>query len=79
MSRMVNRTRDATASTAACAAVASPAAGINVIIFRGSERNKRRGFHNLYAFNRRLRKELKAHVRRAAAKNDTSRTEDRRT
>jgi hypothetical protein len=33
--------------------------GIDIIIFRGSERNKRRGFHNLYAFNRRLQQELK--------------------
>lgn len=28
--------------------------GIEVIIFRGSERNKRRGFHNLYVFRRKL-------------------------
>jgi hypothetical protein len=35
-------------------------AGINVIIFRGSERNKRRGFHNLYVFRRRLDRELDA-------------------
>jgi len=28
--------------------------GINVILFRGSERNKRRGFHNLTVFRRRL-------------------------
>jgi hypothetical protein len=34
------------------------AAGINVIIFRGSERNKRRGFHNIYAFRQRLDREL---------------------
>jgi hypothetical protein len=33
-------------------------AGINVAIFRGSERNKRRGFHNLYAFRQRLDREL---------------------
>jgi hypothetical protein len=32
--------------------------GINVAIFRGSERNKRRGFHNLYAFRQRLDNEL---------------------
>jgi hypothetical protein len=29
-------------------------AGINVVIFRGSERNKRRGFHNLYVFRQLL-------------------------
>jgi hypothetical protein len=33
-------------------------AGINVIIFRGSERNKRRGFHNIYAFRQRVDREL---------------------
>ena len=35
-------------------------AGINVILFRGSERNKRRGFHNIYVFRRRLDRELNA-------------------
>ena len=39
-------------------------AGINVAVFRGSERNKRRGFHNLYAFRQRLDNELA--MRRAA-------------
>jgi hypothetical protein len=39
-------------------------AGINVILFRGSERNKRRGFHNLYVFKKRLAREL---GRRSAA------------
>ncbi len=34
-------------------------AGIEVALFRGSERNKRRGFHNLYVFNQRLQRELK--------------------
>ena len=34
-------------------------AGIDVALFRGSERNKRRGFHNLYVFNQRLQRELK--------------------
>jgi hypothetical protein len=29
--------------------------GIDVALFRGSERNKRRGFHNLYIFNQQLR------------------------
>jgi hypothetical protein len=33
-------------------------AGINVVIFRGSERNKRRGFHNIYAFRQRIDHEL---------------------
>jgi hypothetical protein len=44
------------------------AVGINVIMFRGSERNKRRGFHNLYAFNQRLQKQLKSNgLTRSAA------------
>lgn len=33
-------------------------AGIEVALFRGAERNKRRGFHNLYVFNQRLQREL---------------------
>jgi hypothetical protein len=32
--------------------------GIHVVIFRGSERNKRRGFHNLWSFNQRLQRQL---------------------
>lgn len=32
--------------------------GVEVIIFRGSERNKRRGFHNLYVLYQRLHREL---------------------
>jgi hypothetical protein len=31
-------------------------AGIDVAMFRGAERNKRRGFHNLYVFGQRLRR-----------------------
>jgi hypothetical protein len=31
---------------------------IHVIIFRGAERNRRRGFHNLYVFRKRLQKQL---------------------
>jgi hypothetical protein len=33
-------------------------AGVETIIFRGSERNKRRGFHNLYVLNQRLHHQL---------------------
>jgi hypothetical protein len=33
-------------------------AGIDVAIFRGSERNKRRGFHNLFVFHQQLQREL---------------------
>jgi hypothetical protein len=32
--------------------------GHHVILFRGAERNRRRGFHNLYVFYRRLQREL---------------------
>ena len=33
-------------------------AGIEVITFRGTERNKRRGFHNLHVFAQRFAAEL---------------------
>ena len=49
---------DAPWKTCPCSICAK--AGINVILFRGSERNKRRGFHNLYVFRRRLDRELDA-------------------
>jgi hypothetical protein len=29
--------------------------GIHIVIFRGAERNKRRGFHNLFVFSERMR------------------------
>jgi hypothetical protein len=41
-----------------CSCEICAGAGIDVVIFRGSERNKRRGFHNLYVFGKRLRREL---------------------
>ena len=41
-----------------CGCEVCQAAGIQVVIFRGTERNKRRGFHNLYVFNHQLHKEL---------------------
>ena len=34
--------------------------GVDIALFRGSERNKRRGFHNLHAFNLRLQRELRS-------------------
>jgi hypothetical protein len=37
-------------------------AGINVVMFRGSERNKRRGFHNLYVFGLQLQRHLRGVV-----------------
>ena len=30
--------------------------GIEVVVFRGTERNKRRGFHNLHVLNRKVRR-----------------------
>jgi len=36
--------------------------GIDVVIFRGSERNTRRGFHNTFVFHQRLQHELAAIV-----------------
>ena len=41
-----------------CACGICERAGIEVVLFRGAERNKRRGFHNLYVFNQRLQREL---------------------
>ncbi len=32
--------------------------GIHVMLFRGAERNRRRGFHNLFVFYRRLRRQI---------------------
>lgn len=34
--------------------------GYHVILFRGAERNRRRGFHNLYVFYRRLQREVRS-------------------
>ncbi|NJK30915.1 MAG: hypothetical protein HC927_00125 [Deltaproteobacteria bacterium] len=40
--------------------------GHHVIIFRGAERNRRRGFHNVYVFYQRLKAELASSQRRSA-------------
>ena len=32
--------------------------GIHVVLFRGAERNRRRGFHNVYVTYRRLQREI---------------------
>lgn len=37
--------------------------GIEVILFRGADRNRRRGFHNLAVFSERLRRELESDAR----------------
>lgn len=44
----------------ACSCAICRDVGINVVIFRGTERNKRRGFHNLFVFNNLLHKEFAA-------------------
>jgi hypothetical protein len=40
-------------------------AGIQVMLFRGTERNKRRGFHNLYVYSKRLKRARRRARRRA--------------
>jgi len=42
--------------------------GVQVAIFRGAERNKRRGFHNLHVFGKRLERDLKAPKATAAVR-----------
>ena len=39
------------------------ALGHHVILFRGAERNRRRGFHNLFVFYRRLQRELRRNLK----------------
>ncbi len=41
-----------------CPCEVCKALGINVIIFRGAERNRRRGFHNIWMFAQRLERSL---------------------
>lgn len=41
-----------------CGCNVCKALGINVVIFRGAERNRRRGFHNVFVFSRRLEEQL---------------------
>ena len=41
-----------------CACEVCRRLGIHVLIFRGAERNRRRGFHNIYVFNRQLHAHL---------------------
>ena len=50
-----------------CGCTVCKAAGVEVVLFRGSERNKRRGFHNMHVFAKRLKQE-KSRVRRAQKK-----------
>jgi hypothetical protein len=41
-----------------CECAVCSEAGIEVAIFRGTERNKRRGFHNLHVFGERLHRQI---------------------
>jgi hypothetical protein len=52
-----------------CGCAVCKAVGIEVVLFRGSERNKRRGFHNMHVFAQRLKRE-KSKALRARAKTD---------
>ena len=47
--------------------------GIHVILFRGSERNRRRGFHNVFVFYHQLHRELGLFVPRSGAAADPTR------
>jgi hypothetical protein len=42
-----------------CGCVICEAIGVEVIIFRGNDRNRRRGFHNTYVFYERFQELLK--------------------
>ena len=42
----------------ACACEVCRALGHHVILFRGAERNRRRGFHNVWVFYRRLQRQI---------------------
>ena len=41
-----------------CGCYLCAALSVEIIIFRGTERNKRRGFHNLFVFGQRMREQL---------------------
>lgn len=43
-----------------CPCAICKALGIEVVLFRGAERNKRRGFHNLFVFHRQLQQNIYA-------------------
>lgn len=56
--RKVYRETLETAPWKDCSCEVCQALGYHVILFRGAERNRRRGFHNLWVFYRRLHREL---------------------
>jgi hypothetical protein len=47
-----------------CTCGVCTSAGVEVMLFRGTERNKRRGFHNIFIFNQRLQRNLRPPRRR---------------
>jgi hypothetical protein len=51
-----------------CGCCVCEEAGVEVVLFRGTERNKRRGFHNLHAFGQRLEKTMKRTVAATAGR-----------
>jgi hypothetical protein len=52
-----------------CSCQVCQAVGIHVVLFRGAERNKRRGFHNVFVYRQRLDREVKRARRRTRAGN----------
>jgi hypothetical protein len=48
------------------------ALGINIVIFRGNNRNRRRGFHNVYVFSKLLREGILKEVKFRIVKADVS-------
>jgi hypothetical protein len=48
------------------------ALGVNIVIFRGNDRNRRRGFHNVYVFSKLLREGLLKEARFRIVKADAS-------
>lgn len=57
-----------------CACDVCKALGHHVVIFRGAERNRRRGLHNVWVFYRQLHRELRATEPRAPVKRRSGRT-----
>ncbi len=52
----------------ACSCDVCRSLGIHVVLFRGAERNRRRGFHNVWVFYRRLKRELERGQATAASR-----------
>ena len=51
----------------AVAALCAKTIGVEVVIFRGNNRNRRRGFHNLWILRRRIERERDVKARQAEA------------